>query len=229
VHWDIDKVENDHDDDDETGYCKAPKKHRFQKGAPSPNPNGRPKRDKVMARLGASLHGALNQTVTVNEGDKVLKMTRKELMVRQLVKTALTGEKHALVKLLKLREKVEIEASESPQQLSIDAGDMAICGPDWKELAKQHRAQQRAWEAQQRKQGPSFRDLIDAELAKKITATVRGKPKRMATLEAICIQFANVAAKGDDTVIDMLLRLAKAPEATVKRPFILIDPDLSLD
>jgi len=226
--WDIDRVENDRDDDGETGYCKAPKKHRFQKGAPSPNPKGRPKRDQTMSRLGASLHEALNQAITVSEGDKVLKMTRKELMVRQLVKTALTGEKRALVKLLKLREKVEADAPEA-FQVTMWAGDLAALGIGWEEQAKKMRAQQKAWEAQQRKQGPTFRDLIDAELSKKITVTVRGKPKRMATLEAISVQFANLAAKGDDTVIDMLLKLAKGPEATVKRPFCIPHPDLVLD
>jgi hypothetical protein len=149
-------------------------------------------------------------------------------MVRQLVNSALSGEKRALVKLLKLREKVEVQ-KEDGIQVVMDAGDLAAIGMDWQESAKTLRKQQKAWEAQRRKVGSSFRELIDAQLARKITVTVRGKPRRMATLEAISIQFVNLAAKGDNSVIDMLLKLAKAPDNKIKRPSVLVDPKLVLN
>ena len=158
----------------------------------------------VLSRLGEGLHDALNQTITVTEGDKLLKLTRKDLMVRQLVKSALNGEKRALVKLLKLREQVEVQKEEGFQAV-MDAGDLAAIGADWEEEARKLRKQQKAWEAQQRKGGASFRELIDTQLARKITVTIRSKPRRMATLEAISIQFVNLAAKGDNSVIDLLL------------------------
>ena len=157
-----------------------------------------------IVRLGEGLHDALNQTITVTEGDKLLKLTRKDLMVRQLVKSALNGEKRALVKLLKLREQVEVQKEEGFQAV-MDAGDLAAIGADWEEEARKLRKQQKAWEAQQRKGGASFRELIDTQLARKITVTIRSKPRRMATLEAISIQFVNLAAKGDNSVIDLLL------------------------
>ena len=220
----FDEVEND---DEDVGYRNPPRKHCFPKGK-SGNPKGRPKRDKIMSMIGERLHDALNQTITVTEGDKILKLTRKDLMVRQLIKAALTGEKRALVKLLKLRERAEDEEPEG-FQVMMTAENMAVIGVGWEEEAKKFRAQQSAWEAQKKKHGPSFRELIDAELAKKISVTVRSKPRRMATLEAISIQFVNLAAKGNDSVIDMLLKLAKAPEAKIKRPCVLVDPNLVLD
>lgn len=224
MHTNFDEVEND---DEDVGYRKPPRKHCFPKGK-SGNPKGRPKRDKILSKLGEGLHDALTQKITVTEGDKILKLTRRELMVRQLVNGALAGEKRALVKLLKLRERVEVQKEEGVQVV-LDAGDLAAIGEDWQEDARNLRKQQKAWEAQRRKQGASFRELIDAQLARKITVTVRGKPRRMATLEAISIQFVNLAAKGDNSIIDMLLKLAKAPEATVKRPSVLVDHRLVLD
>ena len=204
----------------EVGYGKPPQKNRFRKGQ-SGNRKGRPKKDEVLAELCKSLADTLGQTIEVKEGEKTLKLSRKDLMIRQLVKRALAGQKRALVKLIKLRERVETEEPEyKPFPMPLEY--LQAVGPHYMESARKMRAEEAAYLAQRKKHGPSFRELIDAELTKKITVTVRRRSKRMTVLQAIAIQFVNLAAKGDDSIIDLLLKLVHAGEAQVKMPDFIV-------
>jgi hypothetical protein len=86
--------------DYKVGYCKPDPKYQFQKGAPSRNPNGRPK--------GAKNHHtivikALDTKVAVREGNKSKRMTKFEVGVTKLVnKFAETGDLRAFKHILDL-------------------------------------------------------------------------------------------------------------------------------
>src|SRR5258707_446883 len=65
---------------------------RFQPGQ-SGNPNGRPKGAKSLATM---IERELNQVVEVREGGRKLKLTKREVMVRQTVNKAIQGDLKAI-------------------------------------------------------------------------------------------------------------------------------------
>ncbi|PPB81352.1 hypothetical protein LV82_01399 [Albidovulum inexpectatum] len=84
--------------DYEVGYRKPPKHTRFRKGQ-SGNPKGRPKGARGLT---ASLKRELETKITIREGNRELRLTKGEAMAKRLTNDALTGDKKALLALLKL-------------------------------------------------------------------------------------------------------------------------------
>jgi len=66
---------------------------RFQAGAPSPNPNGRPKKGTDM---GAALRGALGEKVTVTENGKRTRKTKAQIAAAQLANQSASGNLRAV-------------------------------------------------------------------------------------------------------------------------------------
>ncbi|HEX7262532.1 MAG TPA: DUF5681 domain-containing protein [Luteolibacter sp.] len=91
------------DDDDEVGYGKPPKKHRFQKGQ-SGNPQGRPKKLKPMDELFAI---ALAKKVKIN--GEIL--TKQEVIVEALIQHAVKGKPTAMQ--IMLERMAALEANET--------------------------------------------------------------------------------------------------------------------
>jgi hypothetical protein len=83
--------------DYEVGYKKPPKDTRFQPGH-SGNPKGRPAGSKSLRTL---IDRELGTKVTAREGGRVVALTKRELLVKQLIKRAIEGDHRAQQTLLK--------------------------------------------------------------------------------------------------------------------------------
>lgn len=92
-------------DDEPVGYGKPPKATRFKKGR-SGNPSGRPKRTATQLEL---LRRELAQRVTVTEGGRKRRLTKGELVAKQLVTRAVKGEVAALRMMLRMTELLDAE------------------------------------------------------------------------------------------------------------------------
>ena len=92
-------------DEEPVGYGKPPKASRFQKGR-SGNPSGRPK--KVRTQLEVARR-ELAQNVIVTENGRKRRLTKAQLVVKQLVNKALKGEAPAMRMLLRLGELMDAE------------------------------------------------------------------------------------------------------------------------
>lgn len=82
----------DHNDGYAVGYGKPPRRTRFKKGQ-SGNPRGRPKGTKCLA---AVLMQALTETVVVTENGRRRKITKLEVMTKQLANKAATADLAAM-------------------------------------------------------------------------------------------------------------------------------------
>jgi len=92
--------------DYDVGYGRPPKHTRFRKGQ-SGNLRGRPK-----GRLNATeaLNRELDQMITVREGGKTIRMTKREAMIKRLAADAMAGKKYAVDAIL-AHERTRAEAS----------------------------------------------------------------------------------------------------------------------
>lgn len=81
----------------EVGYGKPPKQHQFRKGQ-SGNRKGRPKKSRSIQNL---LEQELDLVITVKEGGRELRLTKRQAIVKRHVNAALNGNVKALEHLLK--------------------------------------------------------------------------------------------------------------------------------
>ena len=88
---------NDADDDDyKVGPGRPPKETRWKKGAPSPNPKGRPRKDQSLdPDLKKALKLALSDKVKVTRGNREVLLTKAALGIEQLVHQYAKGDRHA--------------------------------------------------------------------------------------------------------------------------------------
>ena len=82
----------DESEDPKVGYCRPPAATQFKPGK-SGNPKGRPKGAKNFA---TALSEELNGTVAVTEGGKRRKLTRRQVIAKQLVNKAANGDAKVL-------------------------------------------------------------------------------------------------------------------------------------
>ena len=94
------------------GYGKPPRHTGFQKGR-SGNPKGRPKGSKNFATL---LTDALDEKVQVTEDGKRRRVTKRELVIKQLVNKSASADLRAIKQLTDIVQGVErrSEASSAP-------------------------------------------------------------------------------------------------------------------
>jgi hypothetical protein len=84
--------------DDLSGYKKPPSNSRFRKGA-SGNPKGRPK---GLTNLATLMERALHERVAAHENGKRRMITKAEVISKQLINKAASGDLRALSQLSKL-------------------------------------------------------------------------------------------------------------------------------
>jgi uncharacterized protein DUF5681 len=76
-------------EDHEVGYKKPPKATQWKPGY-SGNPKGRPKKTKDFERL---LDQELSQPIRITDGEQVLSMTKREVLIKSIVNAALKGDR----------------------------------------------------------------------------------------------------------------------------------------
>mgnify|MGYP001827358331 CR=1 FL=1 len=86
------------DKDYEVGYGRPPKHTQFKKGQPG-NPKGR---RKGARGLKTDLRAELNERIEITENGKTVKLTKQQLMVKQLSTKAIKGDFRAISKLADL-------------------------------------------------------------------------------------------------------------------------------
>lgn len=107
----------------DVGYGKPPKSGQFQKGK-SGNPRGRPKGARG---LKTDLKAELGERVTITENGRTRKLTKQQLMVKQLTAKAVKGDMRAISKLAELAISLLGPEDEIPESTSrISPEDDAI-------------------------------------------------------------------------------------------------------
>lgn len=92
------------DDGEEVGYRRPPRQNQFKPGL-SGNPKGRPRGSRNASTL---LDEALKERVTVSENGRRRKVTKLEVILKQLVNSAAQGDHRAIRLLLEWTEKLEL-------------------------------------------------------------------------------------------------------------------------
>jgi hypothetical protein len=115
------------DPDYEVGYGRPPKHTQFKKGQ-SGNPKGRKKGARGRK---TDLRAELNERIEVTENGKSVKLTKQQLMVKQLAAKALKGDVRAISKLADLTIALLGPEDQDPKAASsLPAEDEAIIA-DW--------------------------------------------------------------------------------------------------
>jgi len=94
----------------EVGPGHPPPDKRWQKGGPSPNPRGRPRKEQSMVPDARKAFAqAINKKVSVPRGDKKVLMTRVEIGLEQLLNQFAKGDRHARRDLMEYADKLGID------------------------------------------------------------------------------------------------------------------------
>jgi Family of unknown function (DUF5681) len=92
------------------GPGSPPADKRWQKGGPSPNPRGRPRKEQSMLPdVRKAFELAINKRVAVPRGDKTVLMTRVEIGLEQLLNQFAKGERYARRDLMEYADKLDID------------------------------------------------------------------------------------------------------------------------
>lgn len=112
-------------DEYEVGYKKPPLHTRFQPGQ-SGNPKGRPAGSKSFRTL---IDRELSTKVRVREGGRVVHLTKRELLVKQMIKKAIEGDHRSQQTLLKFDQELVASlanGSTPPADAPLEPDDRAI-------------------------------------------------------------------------------------------------------
>jgi hypothetical protein len=92
------------------GPGHPPREHQFKKGAPSPHPTGRPRKDATLAPdLKKALEDALNKKVEVKRGERQVLISKAVVGIEQLVNQFAKGDRHARKDLMDIAAKVGVD------------------------------------------------------------------------------------------------------------------------
>ena len=92
------------------GPGRPPPDKRWQKGGPSPNPRGRPRKDQSMLPdVRKAFERALNEKVAMSRGGRKVLMTRVEIGFEQLLNQFAKGDRYARRDLMEYADKLGID------------------------------------------------------------------------------------------------------------------------
>ncbi len=98
------------DEADKVGPGHPPRAKRWQKGGPSPNPKGRPRKDQsLLPDVRKAFEQAINKKVSVPRGDRKVLMTRLEIGFEQLLNQFAKGDRYARRDIMELADKLGID------------------------------------------------------------------------------------------------------------------------
>jgi hypothetical protein len=98
------------DDSYKVGPGRPPLESRFKKGAPSPNPKGRPRKTASMTPdLKKALEEALNKKVKVKKGETQVSLTKAALGIEQLVNQFAKGDRYARRDLMDMAKELGVD------------------------------------------------------------------------------------------------------------------------
>jgi len=92
------------------GPGHPPLESQFKKGAPSPNPKGRPRKNASIAPdLKKALEEALNKKVKVKKGEAQVLLSKANLSIEQLVNQFAQGDRHARRDLMDMAKQLGVD------------------------------------------------------------------------------------------------------------------------
>ena len=98
------------DPDYKVGPGHPPLENQFRKGAPSPNPKGRPRKDATIAPdLKKALEDALNKKVKVKRGEAQVLLSKAVLGIEQLVNQFAKGDRNARRDLMDMAKELGVD------------------------------------------------------------------------------------------------------------------------
>ncbi len=94
----------------EVGPGRPPRDTRWQKGGPSPNPRGRPRKDgSMLPDIKKAFEQALNKKVAVSRGGRKVLMTRIAIGFEQLLNQFAKGDRYARRDMMEYADKLGID------------------------------------------------------------------------------------------------------------------------
>jgi hypothetical protein len=134
----------DHPADYEIGFGRPPKASQFQSGQ-SGNPTGRRKSQKP---VGERLRDLINAKVMVTENGRSRRISRLDVMLRQLANDAMRGDQRAIKLLLEFLHRYGAEAKESVRSEDLSSEDLEILSEFIRKTGSSGIDASRRWEAQ---------------------------------------------------------------------------------
>lgn len=137
--------------DDDVGYGRPPRTYWFKKGQ-SGNPRGRPRRNvrTGSGRVVEVIRALINRLVKVRQGDKVVRMTLLNAVIRAFVSKAASGDLRAVRKILDELARHDPHPQEGIGWLVVPRGSLTVEESDaWCERLSDHSARQRTFEETQ--------------------------------------------------------------------------------
>lgn len=85
------------DEHEKIGPGRPPKKHRWVKGGPSPNPRGRPRKraNEVLVDAKRIVRDELFEPIKLSQGDRQITLSRFEIGVKRLMNDFAQGDRYA--------------------------------------------------------------------------------------------------------------------------------------
>lgn len=181
-------------DDEKPGYCVTPKHTRWKKGAPSPNPRGRPPKPKTPDAIIEETSRAL---IAIKHNNKVIKVTQFEAMVRKLYASAFKGNQTAQSELLRMRLKYA-RADEKALDNDDVEHEFVLVNHDQEKLEEPKPKQERKPRSTIRsRQSETRRETFNRVSAFVVTVKASGVRRRMAFEYALWQMILAGALAGD--------------------------------
>lgn len=121
-------------DHEPTGYRRPPKEHQFQPGR-SGNPKGRPRGAKGLRQI---LEGEFSQRMQIMEGDRPLKVSKLQLIVKRELEKAMAGNQRAIEHVISLNiQMFGLGAEEPKEDEELTLGEQLYIEEIMKRLAPQ--------------------------------------------------------------------------------------------